>query len=269
MELSNLIRQQCIDLRTLYAEDVRNKSLRLIIYGAKGSGKTTTACTGRKPIYVDSFDPGGLTVKRIQEDISSGNIIPNTSWEKMSLQSDVSTITKWLDAMKSREAGGLFNNIGTYILDGGSLFAEFLMRSVIALDTRNKTAASAAPVAQLQNYYPFQQRIVNIMKGFSHLPCDVIVTFHSCKSFDEVSGIRHTTLSIPGEKAPEIVLSVFGEVWMTIQEKEKIGLLTRRDGNFQAVTRIGDGVFDKIEPPNIVNMLKKCGWDVSPKPSIV
>jgi len=272
IDLQKRIRTQCHNLCTMYKDSGTQQKLRLILYGEKGSAKTTTAMTARKPIFVDSFDPGGMTVKRIEKDIQKGDIIPDTRWERKSLKDDHDTIQKWFSEMKMREADGLFDNIGTYVLDGGTLFAEFLMRSVIQLDEKNKTRLTEAPIAQLQNYYPFQQRILNVMKGFSDLPCDVIVTFHATKIKNMVDGTMFTSVAIPGEKAPEIVTSVFGELWMTtikpIAGGSEFKLLTRRDGIYKAVTRIGDGKLDQKEPPNICNMLKKCGWDTTPKPNL-
>ena len=64
-------------LKEMYASKGRKK-YNLLIYGPKGSGKTTLVGTGRKPVFIDSFDPGGSTVLR--DEIATGDVVVDESW---------------------------------------------------------------------------------------------------------------------------------------------------------------------------------------------
>ena len=67
-------------LRQLYREDPRQSSFNLLLLGEYGRGKTFILRTARKPVFIDSFDPGGS--KCLRKYIEKGDIIVDTRWER-------------------------------------------------------------------------------------------------------------------------------------------------------------------------------------------
>lgn len=272
-DFNAFIQNKVQSLHDLYRdESAKQQRLRLCLYGYKGSGKTTCACTGRKPVYLQSFEPGGTLVKSLQPLIAAGDVIVDTSWEEYDL-TDSTVIERWINEMKELEKNGLFNHIGTFVCDSITFLAEYLMTNVISKDLKNATRTTAAPVAQLQNYVPFQSRLMNLMKCFVGYPCDMIMTGHIGKITDEVTGQQKTGLALIGEKSSAKITPVFSELWCMRPKSTSQGteyeLLTQAQGIYDACTRIGDGIFAPVEKPNITSLLERAGWDVTPKPSLL
>ncbi|MCK5604590.1 hypothetical protein KAR91_22065, partial [Candidatus Pacearchaeota archaeon] len=67
-------------LKKMYDEDSSQESFNLLLLGESGTGKTITASTGRGPILIDSFDPGGT--KGLDPEIKSGKVFVDTRWER-------------------------------------------------------------------------------------------------------------------------------------------------------------------------------------------
>ena len=66
-------------VRESYNNDAKQKSFNALVLGETGSGKTFLLRTARKPVHIDSFDPGGT--KCLQEYIDKNEIIPDTRFE--------------------------------------------------------------------------------------------------------------------------------------------------------------------------------------------
>lgn len=266
MDHSEFIKKKIEAITKAYEEDIaREKHLRLCLYGEKGTGKTTTACTGRKPVYLQSFEPGGTLSSRIQEMVKAGDVYIDASWEKRKLE-DPKVIQDWITEMKALEESGFFKQIGTFVVDSLSMLSEYLATNVVVADTKNNTRSTGAPTMQLQNYVPFQSRLLNIMKSFVGLPCDVVMIGHIARIRDDVTGSDKTGLNIIGEKTSSKITQVFGELWVTRTAADSKGrryeLVTQRDGLYDACTRLGDGIFSTIEKQDITDLLKKAGWPI-------
>lgn len=69
------IRAEAEKLATMYKEDPRQNSFTALVTGNLGSGKSFLLRTARKPVHIDSFDPGGTL--GLKDYIAKGEIIPD------------------------------------------------------------------------------------------------------------------------------------------------------------------------------------------------
>jgi len=262
--MDEALKKHIMSLRELYNKDLGLKRLRLCLYGEKGHGKTSAALTARRPIYLQSFDPGGCLLPQADALVKEGHLVVDTSWEGRDTK-DPSVLREWLDRMKDLERAGLFKTCGTFVLDSLTFWSEFLMAKIIGDDSRNKT-----DIPQLQNYVPFQLTFVNIMKGFYNLPCDVIVTGHISTEDDDVTGTKRTALNLIGRTTSSKVMAAFSELWVAKKRVTSSGpsyrILTQGDGFYEASTRIGSGLFTGEQEPDIQALLRQAGWQWQERP---
>jgi len=66
-------------VRDYYQGDPLQKRFSALITGETNAGKTYILRTARRPIHIDSFDPGGT--KCLSDLIASGDVIADTTWE--------------------------------------------------------------------------------------------------------------------------------------------------------------------------------------------
>ena len=102
----------------------------------------------------------------------------------------------------------------------------------------------------------------DILKIFTMLPCDCILTGHMGYDKDEMTGALHSSLLL-GPKAAVKMPILFDEMYVTIAKAKArdvdYSLLTANTGFYKASTRIGGGIFDTYETPDIKYLLKKAG----------
>src|SRR4030042_964756 len=71
--------QELQKVRDYYKGDPLQKRFSALITGETNAGKTYILRTARKPIHIDSFDPGGT--KCLRDLIVSGDVVADTRWE--------------------------------------------------------------------------------------------------------------------------------------------------------------------------------------------
>ena len=92
-------------VRDHYHEDPLQKRFSALVTGESGSGKSFLVRTCRKPIHIDSFDPGGT--KCLRDLIDKGDIIADTSWEREDPY-DPKRFGEWMKAVDIRLQTGYF-----------------------------------------------------------------------------------------------------------------------------------------------------------------
>ena len=65
-------------VKDYYNGDPLQKRFSALVTGETNAGKTFLLRTARKPVHIDSFDPGGT--KCLRDLIKSGDIIADTQW---------------------------------------------------------------------------------------------------------------------------------------------------------------------------------------------
>ena len=264
-------RVEAARLRKLYIEDPKQKSFRVLLTGETGSGKTYILRTARKPIHIDSFDPGGT--KGLNDLIIKGDIVADTEYES-ELPTKPLAFKEWKRNFEYRVLNDYFSSFGTYCLDSSTQWAEAIMNQIMS----DAKLVGKAP-RWSHDYVPQKVEIRNWMKRILQLPCDVIITGHLASIKESkyiggeereiVTGLRYLTT---GQGTVTIPL-LFDELWVALAEARgnstKYSILTQKQGLYLARTRIGKGeIFSIREEPDIKNMLKKAGWPYEDKPKL-
>ena len=252
-----LIQKSLDEIKELYAQDPKISSFKAIVYGDFGSGKTTAACTGRAPVLLHSFDPGGTT--SVRDKIASGIVYADTRFEVESCD-DVSKIQAynlWRDAFKKLLVNKVFDGLGTYVLDSLTTMSEAILNQIL------KAAGRPNSIPQIQDYQHLGNALRDMMKVLASLPCDVVVVGHMEAEKDEITGRINSSLMVTGKMKNKLPL-LFDEVYVALPKDTNAGvqyqLLTQNDGVYKARTRIGaGGKFNKYEPANLRGLLAKAG----------
>jgi len=259
-------KQELEKVRKHYAQDPLQKRFSALVTGETNAGKSYLFRTARKPIHIDSFDPGGS--KCLQDLIEKGDVVVDTTWETED-PFDPKVYAEWKKTNEIRLKIGYFDQFGTYAIDSLTTFSQAVMNYQLA----GKGDAGSVPQHR-RDYNPQKVEIENRIRRLMNLPCDFILTAHlerleKLKSIDKSTGIRYEEVQyrimITGKAVMTIPL-LFDELYV-IQGK---GTNPRREmlidslGEYIARSRLkGGGKLSAIEPPDIKALLKKAGlhWE--------
>ena len=259
------IKKEFAAIREMYSSQAQQKTFNALVYSDFGDGKTTLAKTCRRPVHIDSFDPGG--VKSISDVVASkdnptGFVFADTRYEVEDAMKPTA-FALWDREYHRRKRDGYFENIGTYIVDSATTWASAAMNVIL-----QKAGRLGGPPFQ-QDYLPAMSMIENAIKDIVTLPCDVILTAHLDVDKDEATGRMFVGPLFVGKLKQRIPL-LFDELYCAQSKKSAAGttygLLTRSDGIFKARTRLGKGgIFEAFEKPDIKALLAKAGYPTEDK----
>ena len=249
-------------LRKVYMEGTHKDKLNALVIGDVGSGKTTLMRTCPRPILIHSFDPGGSRVRTLVEGIDAGWIIVDSSFEAD--YSSKSTFKLWEAEMNRLLREGVFEEVGTYVLDSLTTWGQCLLNHIILNNTSSRPpSVDGTRMSNQSDYGALGIRGQHCISMLCCLPCNVILTGHLDYLEDEVTGMTRSAVTIPGKVLKVILPLMFDEVYvlrtMTSSKGRERKLLTDADGIYVGKTRIGAGVFDKYEEPDISKLMVKAG----------
>lgn len=257
-------------LRTLYTENIRNNVFHLLLLGESGTGKTHLLRTVRKPVHIDSFDPGGTL--HLRDLITKGDIIADTIYEQED-RTRPSAYAKWSSTFDQRYLSGYFTPFSTYVLDSSTMWAEAIMNYVLG-----KADIAGETPRFTKDYGPQKNHIYNGIRKILTLPCDVIITGHLTAEYEkrvvagEVVEVKSKMEYMTTGVGKVIIPALFSEIWIAFAEPKgtemTYKILTAKNGLYHARTRIGSGKFSTFETPDIKALLKKAGWPTEDKPSL-
>jgi len=257
--MNEAARRKLEEIQKLYQGDPRQFTFNAIIAGDMGTGKTSLLSTARKPVLVHSFDPGGTKVLR--GEIEKGTVIADTRFEDEDPKKPTA-FRLWEREFEDLRKNDVFSQVGTFAIDSITTFADACMNEIL------KSSGRAGAVPYQQDYLRQINVLRDYMKIFTTLPCDVIVTAHLEAEKDELIGKVKMNMIITGKLKVKIPL-LFDEIYVTITKQTSKGveyyLLTRNDGYYTARTRIGKGVFEMLEKPDIKYLLEKAGMNYEDK----
>ena len=246
------IQKELRELETMYSEKPSADTTNFFITGESGSGKTVMCSTAPAPILIDSFDPRGT--ESIEEEIKKGRVFVDTRWEQDD-QKNPKTYDEWEKTFFQRKRIGMFDSLGTYVIDSSTGLLNVAMNKVLKREGR------PGGVPQRNDYLPQMTLIQNALNVIAALPCNVIMTNHlNTIEIDERLTIFRPLIT--GMLKIRIPL-LFSEIYVleTKQGARSVErwALTEATGRYMARTRIGRGVFEPRETPNISALLKKAG----------
>lgn len=240
-------------LREATAVKATQQNWSYLIAGVPFSGKTTLCGTARGPIVVYCFDPNG-----------AGALVRNSrAIVREYVDHDPNKATafdKFEKDFLADEKAGLFNESGTVVIDSLTTFCDAIMACIKQKSNR------LAGKAQLDDYMYLMGEVHGWCRKCMGLPCDFILTAHTTKDKDDITGQIITAILMTG-KAADKLPALFDEWYVMQQDKGKYMVLTKPDGLYNAGTRMDIGhKFDKYEEPDLMAMRKKAGFPVEHKP---
>jgi hypothetical protein len=259
-------RKQAQELANKYKQDRRQQSFNLLLLGEMGSGKTFMIRTARKPVHIDSFDPGGS--KGLEDFIESGDIIVDSRYESEKPLKPFA-FTEWKSVMDSRIRSGYFNHIGTYVLDSSTTWAKAIMNSIL-----KKAGLAGSSPRFTKDYQPQKTAIENAIYEMLDLPCDFILTGHLEPFKDEAEGGRVRFRYMTTGKGALVIPTLFDEVWTMDPKQSSAGVeyrvLTQNTGTFTCRSRLAkEGRLNQYEKPDIKAILKKVGRSSEDLPKLI
>lgn len=259
-------------VKDYYAGDPLQKRFSALITGETNAGKTFLLRTARKPIHIDSFDPGGT--KCLQDLIDKGDVVADTQWEADD-PFHPDKFAKWMKAIDTRFLIDYFKQFGTYVIDSATTWGDAVMN--YGLNSKNR--AGEAPQRN-HDYVPQKIHMENYIKKLMRIPCDFIVTGHLREhkkliSFDPKTGVAREEIKYRFNTTGQAVITIpllFDEIYVLLGDEGREGpkrrMLIDSLGTYIARSRLkGDGKLSHTEEPDIKALLKKAGitWEDKPK----
>jgi len=248
-------------LAKMYKEDPRQATFNLLVTSESGMGKTFMMRTARKPVHIDSFDPGGT--KGLRDWIKKGEVIPDTQYENEDPMKPTA-FASWKANFEARERGGYFDHIGTYVLDSATTWSDAIMNNILKL-----AGIPGQSPRYTKDWTPQKIEIRNYIKRMLNLPCDFVLNGHLKMNTDGEESVKFRFMTT-GQGMLTIPL-LFDELYVLSTKETASGvtfrLLTKPTGKYLARSRLAaDGIFDTYETPDIKHLLKKAGLPTDDKP---
>jgi hypothetical protein len=254
------IKKELSDLQAMYKDNARTNTFNALIYGGMGTGKTNCVRTCRKPVVLHSFDPGGT--KTVRDEVEKGTVFADTRFE-VEDPINPTAFANWDKEYHRLKQGGMFDKVGTYVIDSGTTW------SAAAMNVTLKKAGRAGGTPQQNDYLPTMVMLENAIKDITSLPCDVIFICHEDTDKDEASGKMFVGPLMIGTLKYRIPI-LFDEIYYATTKETSAGVnyffLTRATGLYKARTRLGKGgLFETYEQQDIKALLKKAGYNSDDK----
>lgn len=255
------IKKELSAIKDLYDSNPKLSTMRALIAGGTGSGKTTSLRTARKPVLIHSMDPDGTV--SIRDEIAQGGIYVDTRFESDDPK-DPKTWMAWEAEYFRLKRGGIFDSLGTYAIDSATTWSN------IAMNLTLKKKGRPAGTPQQDDYLPTMILLENAIKDMVTLPCDIILIAHEDLDKDEVSGRMFAYPLFIGKLKQRIPL-LFSEVYFAQTKESSKGteytFLTQATGMYKARTRLGaNGRFEMYEKPDFMHLRRKAGLSTAHLP---
>lgn len=262
-------------IRAIHPERGRSKANFLII-GPHGEGKTYNIVNAPGPVLFHSFDQGG-TECIPNHYIESGHVIIDNRFETDSPHTPVA-YRAWEQEFLRLKRNGMFEHIGTYVIDSWTRFAQALMNEILKSRGRKPPEAKADLgkdpdiVPEMGDYNVHQKTLAMNLADITSLPCHTAVLAHLNVDKDETTGKLFSSVMMDGKKFAQMVPTLFDEVYFASSkakgpsEREYFYQLVPK-GHFPARSRLRkDGILESTEPQNLREILRKAGYPYEDKP---
>ncbi len=261
-------------VKEYYEGDHLQKRFSALITGETNTGKTFLLRTARKPIHIDSFDPGGT--KCLEAYIRKGDIVVDTRFENEDPE-DPSAFAEWMKAVEMRLHIGYYNQFATVVVDSATTFGDAVMNNQL------QAAGDAGGVPKWNRDYTIQKlNMQKYIRKLMNIPCDFILTGHLRENkkllyVDPKTGISKEEVTYRFFTTGQAVVTIpllFDEIYVIKMEGRggvdpKRIMLIDSLGEYMARSRLkADGKLSATEPPDIKAILKKAGISTKDKPKL-
>jgi hypothetical protein len=260
-------------VKAYYDQDPLQKRFSALITGETNAGKTYLLRTARKPVHIDSFDPGGT--KCLRDLIAKGDVIADTRFEDDD-PFNPKAFADWMKSVDIRFHTKYYEMFGTYCLDSATTFGE----AVMAYGLDNKNRAGESPQHR-HDYMPQKTLMTNYIKKLMTLPCDFIMTGHLREirkliHLDTKTGVAREDIKYRFYTTGQAVVTIpllFDEIYVIIGKEGRDGpqreMLIDSLGTYIARSRLKmDGKLSAVEVPDLKVILKKSGFSTEDKPRL-
>lgn len=233
------------ELRNIYTTRNQDKKAKILMYGEWGTYKTTLASTMPRPILMHSFDPGGDKIKHIQDGSNDGSIIVDNKWQSRQMTNSGDVFQAWNQEYNSLKRDGVFEEIGTFVLDSLTMFQRLVIDASIESNNKNREVSKKMPIKipQMRDYGVQDSAMELALADILDLPCHVLVIGHAeqhenTNSKGEVTGVEYRPL-ITGKKLRGKIPMLFDEIYITATLGNKGVMYTQPQGMYHARSRLG------------------------------
>lgn len=219
--------------------------LKILVYGAPGTGKTTLASTIKEPTLVISAEAGLLSLQNFNLDVidisvdDNGKLIP-----KEKRVERLAEVFKYLMGDEARE------KYKWIFIDSLTEISENLIESLELLHPDKKDA--------LKMWGDYAKKMRSLVKTFRDLPHYNVIFTALDKAEKDDNGRRYMAVDVSGKISSKLP-AFFDEVfWLHIEDAKDAQqrfLLTSTRENVVAKDR--SGKLDTLEPPNMSLIVQK------------
>ena len=181
--------------------------LKLLLYGDSGTGKTWTASTGPRPVFLLT-EPNGLPTIRV------------SAPDAVVIQADeghggMDTVRAFLRAAKD---GTLQRETSceTVVLDSLNELQRMLRDEIIASKV---VPAGGEAKFTLKDWGTLTDRMRGLVRAFRDLPMHVVAITHADSHVEEATGERHVQPQFQGRALPNEIAGYFSAVGLMFRER--------------------------------------------------
>lgn len=266
--------------RDRYDKTAHHKYAKFLILGHIGMGKTFSLRTAPKPVLIHSFDPNGAA--GLKRWIKTGEIIYDGRFEKDD-PTNPKAFLLWQQVINDMFKKGIFNHIGTYVIDSYTMFAQALASAILHENNRAPSpdrmvlyhgratgARKTASTLEMRDYGVLLQSAMTAIDRIKTLPCHLILNAHLITRVNEETGTHFDEPMMAGS-SKKFIPSRFEEVYIAETRRFKGNLeyvwqLTPRD-TVQARSRLfGDALPNGPILQDFREVLKQTGCNYEDKP---
>lgn len=211
-----------------------------MFYGDWGTWKTTLASTMPRPILMQTFDPGGDKIFHVQKGVEKDEIIVDKRFQEREFMNSEQRFKEWNTDYRKMKNEGVFDQIGTYVLDSLTTFQRFVIDATIAGNKKNKKISKYMPVKvpQMRDYNVQHAAIEYAISDMLELPCHVMIIAHAEEGRDDDSNLSYCRPLITGAKLRSQLPMLFDEIYISVDERKGVELLTSPKNYYKARSRI-------------------------------
>ncbi len=252
------------ELSRMYLARPKRGNVSILLASLFSGGKTTFACTGPKPILIDSFDPNGTVVieTNYRKELEAGEIIIRDFWDEDSERP--SQFERWGKEHDQDIRSGFLNHFGTYCIDTLTTQMDTIANWIA------KKKGRSEGFLQIQDYKIIYDKIKNIIKKTSACDVNFILNCHLIDEKDEVTGEIVANIDTFHRLKSQIPL-LFTEKYVIQNRNGVRTLLTEYKSRFRAGTQLGlpPSIELKKDERYLFNILKDAGLDPKDKPALI